>query len=151
MFEIEELWIDIGGFDYRNKNKKRKVLRALFVLDLCDVAGEDKKREEFTKFRTTYFKWNGGLLNLLKVWCSMVGSIVIAWVTFSTVTSWAQKTFFVTLETRVFQCFTIIDQLKWQVSDVQQGGSRSFTSATVQESSCWWRSETNYCLSSHYY
>ena len=40
----------LGGFNYRNK--KWKVLRELFVLDLCDVAGEDKKSEEFTKFRT---------------------------------------------------------------------------------------------------
>ena len=41
MFEIEELGIDIGGFNYRKK--KWKVLRELFVLDLCDVSGEDKK------------------------------------------------------------------------------------------------------------
>ena len=50
MFGIEDLGTDIGCFKYRNK--KWKVLRELFVLDLCDVAGEDKKREEFTKFRT---------------------------------------------------------------------------------------------------
>ena len=50
VFEITELGIDIGGFNSRNK--KWKVPRELFVLDLCDVAGEDKKREEFTKFRT---------------------------------------------------------------------------------------------------
>ena len=39
MFEIKELGIDIGGFNYRNK--KWKVLRELFVLDLCDVVGEE--------------------------------------------------------------------------------------------------------------
>ena len=50
VFEITELGIDIGGFNYRNK--KWKVPRELFVLDLCDVAVEDKKREEFTKFKT---------------------------------------------------------------------------------------------------
>ena len=44
MFGIEELGIDIGSFTYRNK--KWKVLRELFVLDLCDVAGEDNNREE---------------------------------------------------------------------------------------------------------
>ena len=49
MFGIEDLGIDIGCFKYRNK--KWKVLRELFVLDLCDVAGEDKKREELFKVK----------------------------------------------------------------------------------------------------
>ena len=49
VFEIEELGINIGGFNYRNK--KWKVLRELFVLDMCDVAGEDKKREELFKVK----------------------------------------------------------------------------------------------------
>ena len=49
VFEITELGIDIGGFNYRNK--KWKVPRELFVLDLCDVAGEDKKRKERNYFK----------------------------------------------------------------------------------------------------
>ena len=99
MFGIEDLGINIGGFKYRNK--KWKVLRELFVLDLCDVAGEDKKREELVKVKQC-------LHNLLKVLCSMVGSIVIARVTCPTVTSWVQQTF--SVRERVFQGSK--DQLK---------------------------------------
>ena len=141
VFEITELGIDIGGFNYRNK--KWKVLRELFVLDLCDVAGEDKKREEFTKFRTILSETEA---------CLTCWKFDVSWLDclshLSNSHFLGPKDFLCDFRNkslpRFYNNWSIEVTSQWCAIEVRIF-TWIFTSATVQESSFGWRSETKYC------